>query len=418
MNRFSIYTAWKYFKEDSLFRNSVYLMISTGIMGITGFIFWILVARLFSPKEVGIATALISACTLLSNLSLFGFNYSLIRYLPISSNKNEKINSAFFLVFSGCIFTSIIFIVGLRLFSPQLLFLQRNIFYALSFILFVIAISLNSLVESIFIAHRASGNVLLKNTFLSALKTFSPLVFVVLGSYGVFTAATLPILLGACLGVGILLYKYAYKPSFSLQKDVIKEMAFFSGGNYVSSFFSQSTSLILPLLIVNILSPEVAAYFYISSMIMNFLLIIPQSTTQSLLAEGSHDIALLRKHFFRSLIIVFVFLLPAILVLSLFGNVILHAFGKNYATEAFTFLRILCINSIFMSICILGNSLLRLKHKIMYLVGLNAWSAVSTLSLVYLFIHRGLIAIGWSMVVSQVILTIIYIILFKKKDIL
>lgn len=409
---------WIHFQNDSLFRNSIYLMASTGIMGVFGFGFWILVAQIFSTHDVGIATALISACALIGNLSLLGFNYSLIRYLPISDGKNEKINSAFMLIIGVSIIASIVFISGLRLFSPQLAFLQKNLLYVVSFTIFVIGISGNTVVDSIFISHRASGNVLVKNTILSILKLIFPVAFTFLGSYGIFTSVSFATLLSSIVGIGILYFKYAYKPSFSLNKDAIKEMALFSGGSYLSSFFSQASSLILPLLIVNLLNAETSAYFYVSSMIMNFLMIIGQSTTQSLLAEGSHDLSSLKKHFLKSLFIVFLLLLPAVLVIVLFGNIILHAFGKNYASEAFNFLRIISFNTIFMSITSLGNSLLRLRHKIKYLVGLNAWNAVFTLGVVYFFIPKGLLAIGWAMLFAQIVMTIIYFFFFWKKKLL
>src|SRR5260221_5058561 len=127
---------WHHFQVDSLFRNSIYLMSSSAIMGVLGFAFWILVARVFPTGSVGIATALISAVSLLSNFSLLGFNISLIRYLPKAEKKNEKINSAFTLVIFASIVSSLVFICGLSIFSPHLAFLQTKIFYITTFVIF------------------------------------------------------------------------------------------------------------------------------------------------------------------------------------------------------------------------------------------------------------------------------------------
>lgn len=418
MKNLSIAVLWKYFKEDSLFRNSLYLMLSTGVMAVLGFVFWIFVARLFSTHDVGIATTLISATAFLGNLSLLGFNLSLIRYLPISQIKNEKINVALTLILIASTLSSIVFIAGIRVFSPQLGFLQGNVFYILSFTLFVIATAFNTIVESIFIAHRASGNILVKNIIFSVLKLILPIILIFLGSYGIFASVSVATLISTIFGICMLLFKYAYRPAFNLNKDVIKEMAFFSGGNYISGFFSSAPSLILPLLIVNLLNAETAAYYYVSSMIVNFLTIVAQSTTQSLLAEGSHDASAVRKHFVKALQIIFLFLIPAILMIVLFGNLILHAFGKAYATEAFTFLRIVSINTIFSSICSLGNSLLRLRHKITELIFLNVFNALFTLGILYIFIPHGLVVMGWSMLFAQVVMTLIYFLFFWKKKLL
>ena len=50
-----------HFAQDSLYRNSIYLMLSTAIMAFFGFFFWIINTRLFSPTQIGLATALISS---------------------------------------------------------------------------------------------------------------------------------------------------------------------------------------------------------------------------------------------------------------------------------------------------------------------------------------------------------------------
>jgi hypothetical protein len=44
-------------------------------------------ARIYSIEDVGITTALISSLNLITLFSLFGFDYSLIRFLPISNNR-------------------------------------------------------------------------------------------------------------------------------------------------------------------------------------------------------------------------------------------------------------------------------------------------------------------------------------------
>src|SRR6185437_4704409 len=64
---------YQHFTSDSLFRNSMYLMLSTAIQALFGFFFWIINARLFTATEVGLATTIISIGTLITSLSLLGF---------------------------------------------------------------------------------------------------------------------------------------------------------------------------------------------------------------------------------------------------------------------------------------------------------------------------------------------------------
>ena len=84
---------YNYLSNDSLYRNSIYLMLNTGVMAVFGFFFWMINARLYSAEQVGIGTTLISIMTLISSFSVLGLGTGLIRYLPTSERKNKKINA-------------------------------------------------------------------------------------------------------------------------------------------------------------------------------------------------------------------------------------------------------------------------------------------------------------------------------------
>ncbi|HWY80111.1 MAG TPA: oligosaccharide flippase family protein [Candidatus Sulfotelmatobacter sp.] len=405
---------YRHFMTDSLYRNSIYLILSTAVLAFLGFFFWIINARLYTPEEVGIATTLISVMTFISNFSLLGFNVALIRYLPKSSNRNRIINSVLVLIFSASLIGSIIFIAGIKLFSPKLLFLQHNILYIISFCIFIVGASLNTIAESIFMAYRASFNVLIKNGLLSILKLIGTLLFVFLGSYGIFSSVALATLISALGAFILLILRYKYYPSFEFNKKIIKDMATFSGGNFIAGFSSQTPTLILPLLIINILNAKIAAYYYIDAMILGFLAIIPSAVTQSLLAEGSYDNTKLKQQYIKSIKIISTLLLPTILIIVLFGNIILHFFGKNYANEAFTLLRIISFSAIFMSVISIGNSILRVRHQIAELIIANFLSAIFILAFSYLFMHLGLTGEGIGWFIGQALSALLYIVILGK----
>ena len=88
---------YNYLANDSLYKNSIYLMLSTGLMAVFGFLFWIINAHLYPAEQVGIRTTLISIMTLISKFSILGLGNGLIGYLPTSERKNEKINTSFVL---------------------------------------------------------------------------------------------------------------------------------------------------------------------------------------------------------------------------------------------------------------------------------------------------------------------------------
>jgi len=72
--------------NEPLYRNSLYLIFNSLIMALFGFVFWSIAAKQFSSEDVGLATAVISAVSLVANLSLLGFNVSILKFKDKSLN--------------------------------------------------------------------------------------------------------------------------------------------------------------------------------------------------------------------------------------------------------------------------------------------------------------------------------------------
>lgn len=408
---------------DPLYRNSLFIMASTVVSAIFGFIFWIFIARLFPVENVGIATALISVMTLIGSFSTLGFNVGLIRYLPNSKSRHDIIVSSTLLVIISTILASLIYLLGIKIFSPKLSFLQTNLFYIITFTILVLGGSLNTIIESIYMAYRAAGNILVKNILTSILKLLLPFFMVSLGAYGIFAASSLSLFISVLLSGVIFMLSNRFTLYLTFKPILIKRMASYSAGNYIAGFLSQAPLLILPVLIVNILYAKAAAYYYFDSMILNLLCIIPLATTQSLLAEGSYDMNSLRDHIIKASKIIFFLLIPSIVLTYIFGGIALHTFGKNYESEAFGLLRILSISAIFMAISLLGNAILKVRKQISQLIYLNIFGFIAIMGFSYLFIHNGLTGLGWGWLIGQAFLAGGYIfvvgknLLFDKKKI-
>jgi O-antigen/teichoic acid export membrane protein len=393
----------KHVMTDPLYRNSLFNMASTFILGGLGFVFWIIIARLYKTESVGIATTLISIMTLLSSFTILGLNVSLNRFLPKSPSKNELINSSFVIVTSVTILASALFLFGLPLFSPQLLFLRSNIFYSISFIAFVIFCSWNILVESIFMAFRAAGNILIKNSVISILKLMLPFALIALGAYGIFSSTAAAFAFGVLISITILIVKFKIRPSISVNIPLIKETSAYSFANYMADFMFNMPALILPIIILNVLSAKYVAYYYIASMIQNILLIIPTATSQALLTEGSYNEDELKKHVKKAITTIFVILVPATFIIVFAGNIFLRFFGKNYATEAFGFLQIYSVSTLFTALLLLSNAIMNVRHQIKALIFANVIASILTLWLSYAFISGKLVGIGWGWILGQAI---------------
>lgn len=405
-----------HFASDSLYRNSIYLILSTTIVAFFGFFFWIISARLYSAEQVGIATTLISVITLIASISNFGINSGLVRYLPTSKNKNELINSSFLICSITAIIISIIFLIGLQIFSPVLLFLRENIFYFISFILFVIALSINLILESLFVAYRSAKFVLIKNSVISITKLILVVIFIVYADYGIFLATGFSYIMAIVISIFILVKFFNFNIQIKQNFDEIKKISIFSFGNYIAGFTLSLPALILPIIITNQLGAQETAYFYIAMMIATLIFMIPYATTQSLFAEGSQSQQEMKIHIIKSIKLTALVLTPIILVTVFFGNFILLAFGKKYSSEAFSLLQLLALSSIPLSINSLLGIVLKIKNQIKELIAICIVTSLLTFFLCYLFINSNLIGIGFAWLISQIVVIPLYIfIIYKKK---
>ena len=405
---------YNYLANDSLFRNSIYLMLSTGVMAVFGFFFWMINARLYSSEQVGIGTTLISIMTLISSFSLLGLGNSLIKYLPTSDKKNKKINTSFTLVGLTSIFISIFFLVFLKTFSPKLLFVRESIIFSLLFILFIVFSSLNTISESVFIAYRSSKFVLIKNTISSIAKLILPIFLVALGAYGIVVSMGIATAVAFLVSLVFLILRFNYLPKLIIDRIAVKRMTKFSLRSYIAAFIIRLPVMVLPILITNSIGAKFSAYFYMDMMIANLLYIIPMATSQSLFAEGSYSETVLRVHLKKAIKIISIIIIPAIIVTFLFGNYILLAFGKEYSSEGVVFLQILAISGIFLSINYIGNSILYIKNRIKLIILVNFIGTSVILSLSIILIHQNLLGIGVGWVMGQGIISVIYLLFIKK----
>lgn len=54
------------------YSNASYLLVNYGLSALIGFVFWIIAARFYHPEDVGLASAAISAVSLLATFANFG----------------------------------------------------------------------------------------------------------------------------------------------------------------------------------------------------------------------------------------------------------------------------------------------------------------------------------------------------------
>lgn len=277
------------------------------------------------------------------------------------------------------------------------------------------ASSLSGLIDSVFIAYRSAKYTLLKNSVLSIIKLILPIFLVAFSAYGIYASVGIANVIAFIFSIILLIRNFGYKFKLEVSIERVKKMAFFSFGNYVAGFIAGFPAMILPIIITNKISPQSTAYFYIAMMIANLIFIIPQATTQSLFAEGSHNEEEINDHIKKSIKIIALILIPTIIITLLLGKYVLLVFGKSYSSEAFTFLKLLAISSVFVASNSIFGTILRVKNKIKELIITSSINTVVVLSLSYLFIEWKLMGIGIAWIVGQAVTSVAYLYLLKFK---
>ncbi len=402
-----ISTVWNQFLTDNLFRNSIYLMLTTIAMGLFGFVFWTIATHIFTPEEIGLGTTIISSMTMISYMSLFGFNNTLVRFLPTSNNKNRDINTAIMIIIIASVIISIAYVFLIPLITPNLDIIRTNIFYIIAFVILVTATSLNSLTDSIFVAYRkAQYNLITDGFVISISKIILPIIFVSLGAYGVFLASGLATFVGLAVSLILLVYKFEYIPKFMFNKESIKEVMSYSFSSYIGNLFSIAPTLLLPIIIINKLGSAEAGYFYLSFMVINLLYTVATSISQSLFAEGSYGESILLGLLKRSVLILIAILVPASIVLAWFGPLVLQLFGKTYSAGAANLIIILALSSPIIAAFNLGSTLLKIRRQMRSLIFVNGLYAVTICSLAFFWVSKGLEWVAFAWIIGNLIAAI------------
>lgn len=405
------------FARDSLYHNSMFLMSSTAVMAITGFLFWTVCTHLYTPHQVGIATTLISAISLISTISLFGYNNALIRFFSDELSRAKRINTSLTLVTIASMIISLLFLGSLSIFSPKLLFLQHNIWLALMFVISAAVTTDSTIFDSIFVASRRASFVFTKNSIMSILKVIIPFVLIGLGASGIFLASTLSFAIACLIGIIILTTKLKHIIKLQFDKVLAKQMRRFSVENYLATFIEGLSISLLPILITNRINANISGYFYIDTMIINALYVIPSAISQVLFAEGSSKEQSLAGIYKKALKFIYIFMVPAIILLILCGRYILEIFGESFATYGYGPLVLFSLAGIPVAAKLLTNAIFNIERKVILVIITDIITVSIVMSISYILLPKGLVWVGVAWVIGESIgaLVALALLLFKSN---
>lgn len=328
--------------------NTSSLVGTAAVTSILGFAFWLVAARIFSPAAVGLASAAISAMTLLGQFGVMGLSMLLIGELPKRTSERSSLTMTA-LIAAGTI--SLALGVIFALLAPAVISNLRALSGSPEVIaLFAVGVSLTALggVADGAVMGLLRGHLQFwRNTIFAVAKL---LAMVAAGTFMV-SRAGLTIYAAwavgnvlSLVGLGLLVRAWRIRPtSLRPQWNLLGGLTRTALAHHALNQSLSITTLALPLIVTGMLSTTTNAYFYTAWMISGFAFMSFSAITIVLYAVGASDPAGLATKLRTTLSLSLSIGVSSILVLVVGASLILSILGQSYAEHGAATLRILSL---------------------------------------------------------------------------
>ena len=302
-----------------------------------GFVYWWLAARQFPQEAVGVASALISAMSLLGSLGMVGLGTLLIGELARRPERSASLLTTGLLVSTlASAALGLLFALGAPLVSSEFSDLRGGTGTLLLFCLGVALTGMTLVLDQALIGLLRGSLQLWRNTFFAVAKLVVLLALGLWASgsgsvaiYTTWTAGNLITLAGVLLLTGVRQLRPA-PPEWELLRRLRGEAL----GHHALNLALQLPGLALPVIVTALLSPALNASFYMSWLTLHMVFAIPYTLTTVLYAVGAADRAGFAQKLRMTLGLALGLGLVSNLVMWVGADVILGIFGREYAEQA------------------------------------------------------------------------------------
>ena len=357
--------------EESLFRNSVYIMGTTAVTSLLGFGFWIVAARILSAEEVGRASALVSAMLFVSVFTNLGVGQVFVsRLASRSAGRDWSLT-----VTTGLALVSIVSLLGgavAAVVLPALIpalkeGLPGGVFVLLP--LGVAAVACSLTLDFACIAERHAKLAFIRNTVAAVLRV----ALIGIAAAGPLDGTTwlLAIWVGSFLLIDTFaitrtLHRLGHRFRLTLEgwRQELGRMRGLIAGHQSINLGAQASTYLLPVLVSAQLGVTENAYFYTTFMLSSALFFIAPAISNALFAEGAHAPEHLGDNLRRAVKYILLLAGPPALVLVVAGPQILGILGPAYSDEGSTLLVILVGAAAFDSVLQLALAVMRVRHQL------------------------------------------------------
>jgi O-antigen/teichoic acid export membrane protein len=365
-------TFYKWIKTNSaLLVNAASLVSTTAVTSVLGFAYWWVAARFLRAQVVGMASAAISAMSLLGMISTLGLGTLLIGELARQTGRAfSLIGGALLLVLGvGCVVGGF-FVLATPQFSSELTFLSDSAGVAAFFALSVGLTAVTLVLDQALIGLLQGPLQLERNTWFALTKLIVMLLVCLLlrhkGWFALFATWTVGSIFSLVrLGIHVLHTKRNWSREDLPQWSVLHKLGPSALQHYALNMILQVPDMILPLLVTVIISASANAGFYIASMLANFVFVGSNALTTVLFATTSAEPEELVHRSRLTIGIALLACCAANVVLFFGARPLLLVFGHHYANDATWSLRLLGLAAFPLIIKSHYTALCRIEQRIL-----------------------------------------------------
>lgn len=409
---------WRSHMQTSFKRNAAFLVLSQVLNAGSVFLFWLLCARLFDPATVGLATAYISFGILAATFTHMGLPNTVARFMPTSKRPAGLLYAALLAVLLMSVVGGVAAWLLLGTVAPELAFVRGNSLLSGLLVVLVAATALMPLLDNAAMAFRKGEFVLIKAVALALPRVLVPFTVAHAALSGIVGAYVLLLAAGVTLAFYLvrtrLLGDKPVRPSFA----ELQRHARFTAGNYIGNVAGILPATVVPIIVLNQLGAQQAAYYYMPMQLAVFLGVLASSTASALVSEASqhedpqrHKAQLLHalRHLFRMLV-------PAAALLAIAGWAILRLYGAPYSANGYVPLLVLCVASLFVGLNWLGDTWLIICKRMQAFFVMNITNAVLVLVGVFVGSMHGLVGVSLGWLAGQLCTAVVFGVLLVPRS--
>lgn len=401
-----------------LYRSSFALMLTTGLNGLLGFAYWVLAARLYPARVVGIGAGAISAMTLVSSLGWIGLQFVLLRFVPVAGGAQTRLVRVTYATAIGIgVVSAGVFLIGFAQLAGLGILTESPV----TVLLFIASIALwvvFSLQDPVLIGLRRAGWVPIENATFGAIKAGLLVVLAASASAWAIFGAWVLGLVGLVLVINVALFGRLLRRDRDLPSRLPprRQLIRFATGHHFVAVTAAIPDSLVSLLVLAFMPGSANAYYYSAWAVSFSFRLLAVNMSNALIVEGALAEGNLRSLVLQVSRLAMVVVIPLVAVVVLFADQIMRAFGPDYV-QAANLLRLFAVALIPFTIVNFVIAVERIRQRVGPALLIAGCSTVATVGLdIWLIPRAGLSGAGWGWLIGQLLGALIAIWVAVRGD--